>query len=169
MFFCFWGFMNSQEKICLNKPIPLYLWEEFCLNLTSAVAFLLFSLAALWLKKTGTSHYNMQFSCDCVRLEFSEVLGWAVSTVPGILWSSTLLQLHCPCFILKNHTGMLYNRKREHISLSNQLSVSSGFTGAVLGCANKLKEMTRNTGRDSEIQTYAVERKGAVRGETNAG
>lgn len=64
---------------------------------------------------------------------------------------------------------MLCHRKREHISLSSQLSVSSGVYSAVLGGANKLREMTRNTGHDSKLQTHAVELKGAVRGETNAG
>lgn len=45
--------MNSQGKIFLSKLISLYLWEEFCLDLTSAVALLLLPLAALWLKKSG--------------------------------------------------------------------------------------------------------------------
>lgn len=112
----------------------------------------------------------MQFSCHCVRLEFSQVLGWVLSTVPGILWNSALLQLLCPCFTLKNHTGTLFeHRKREHICLSSQLSVSSGVYSAVLGCADQLREMTRSTGHDSKIQTHAVELKGAVRGKTDAG
>lgn len=114
--------MNSQDKILHHLPISLYLWEEFCLDLAWAVALLLLSLAVVK-KKEGVNHYNISFSCDYVRLEFSEVLGWVLSAMPGILWSSALLQLLCPCFIVKNHTGMLYHRKREHISLSSQLSV----------------------------------------------
>lgn len=167
-FFCFWGFMNSQDTIFLNKPISLYLWEEYCVerfNLGCSLAT--FASGCIVVKKKRRSHYNCNFLVT--------VSGWSSQRCWG--GCCPLGQVSCgaplgcsssvPALLHRTPLACCITQKGK--AFSSHLSINSGLYSAVLGCANKLREMTRSTGHDSKIQTHAVELKVAVRGDTNAG